>query len=249
MIRRRDHVPVGSRVTLRLYGEVGALSVAETVSGRTEDLGAASDSEQSFDIARDGELRIDGPGGEGVGGERADRSCRRKVEVPSAMVDVTFDGQMSQPIPRARRLRHVGGTARFDLDMAAVERRYGLGPEPEPRAPIELDLPMPITGDRAEFSETLIENLSKHPWAHLPVTLQIAGRRCGRQIGSQRGARDASFRRGGSLIRLAAAVIEQRRDLLWSRENGKRVVQVLRAVSYRPEDGLFRRKRRICGCG
>ncbi len=38
---------------------------------------------------------------------------------------------------------------------------------------------------------------------------------------------------------LAKAIIEQRRDLLWNRENGTRVAQVLRAVSYTPED-IFR---------
>ena len=56
--------PEGSRVTLRFYGEVGALTLAETVSGRTEDIGTASDSDQSFEITRDGEIRIDGVGGE-----------------------------------------------------------------------------------------------------------------------------------------------------------------------------------------
>ena len=39
---------------------------------------------------------------------------------------------------------------------------------------------------------------------------------------------------------MAAAVIEQRRDLLWSRDNATRVAQVLRAVSYKPREGLFR---------
>ena len=36
----------------------------------------------------------------------------------------------------------------------------------------------------------------------------------------------------------AAAVIEMRRDLLWSRANAPRIAQVLRAVSYRPDDVL-----------
>ncbi|MRU15187.1 TIGR02302 family protein [Roseovarius sp. A21] len=231
-------VPVGSRVTLRLYGEVGALSVAETVSGRTGDLGAASDAEQSFDIVSNGELRIDGPGGQ-TWEVSALRDLPPQVEVAPEMGDVSFDGQMSQPFRARDDYGVVGGMARFDLDMEAVERRYGLAVEPEPRAPIELDLPMPITGDRAEFSETLIENLSKHPWAHLPVTLQLK-------------VEDAAGQAGRSAVRemhlparrffdpAAAAVIEQRRDLLWSRENGKRVAQVLRAISHRPEDGLFR---------
>lgn len=38
---------------------------------------------------------------------------------------------------------------------------------------------------------------------------------------------------------LAATLIEQRRDLLWSRDNVRRIVQVMKAVSWQPE-GLFR---------
>ena len=34
-------VPQGSEVTLRLYGEVGALTVSETVSGRTGEVAPA----------------------------------------------------------------------------------------------------------------------------------------------------------------------------------------------------------------
>ena len=37
---------------------------------------------------------------------------------------------------------------------------------------------------------------------------------------------------------MARALIEQRRDLLWSPENGRRVTQVLRAVTYHPEEAF-----------
>ncbi|MFV2002040.1 MAG: DUF4175 family protein, partial [Paracoccaceae bacterium] len=56
-------VPVGSRLSLRLYGEIGALTVAETVSGRLDDVGSAADPSQSFQITRSGSLKIDGDGG------------------------------------------------------------------------------------------------------------------------------------------------------------------------------------------
>ena len=52
--------PDGSRVTIRLYGEVGALSVTETVSGRTGELPPATEPTQSFDITQAGEIEIDG---------------------------------------------------------------------------------------------------------------------------------------------------------------------------------------------
>ena len=35
---------------------------------------------------------------------------------------------------------------------------------------------------------------------------------------------------------IAKAVAEQRRDLLWSRDNGRRVMMILRAIAYAPED-------------
>ncbi|MFP3548414.1 DUF4175 family protein, partial [Rhizobium sp. SIMBA_035] len=35
---------------------------------------------------------------------------------------------------------------------------------------------------------------------------------------------------------MAAALIEQRRDLLWARANGPRVAQILRTLTHRPED-------------
>ena len=98
---------------------------------------------------------------------------------------------------------------------------------------------MPITGDRAEFVENLIENLSQHPWAHLPVTLEItvqdAADQTGRNIPQSMALPARRF-----FDPLAASVIEMRRDLLWSRDNAGRVAQVLRAVSHRPKDGLFR---------
>ena len=134
-------VPVGSRVTLRLYGEVGALSVAETVSDRTDDLATARDAEQSFDIVSGGELRIDGPGGQ-TWSVSALRDLPPQVEVAPEMGDVSFDGQMSQPF-RARDDHGVtGGTATFRLDTKDLDRRYGLAAAPAPR-PAQTPPPAP----------------------------------------------------------------------------------------------------------
>ena len=235
---RTIRAPEGSRVTIRLYGEVGALSVAETVSGRTEDVGAATDTEQSFEIAGSGTLRIDGPGGEAWQVD-AIADAPPEVEVSAQGLDVTFDGQMSQPFEARDDYAVEAGTATFTLDMDRLDRRYGLGTEPDPRAPITLDLPMPITGGRAAFSESLIENLSQHPWAHLPVTLTMSVSDAQDQSG-QSAPVEMTLPARKFFDPLAAAVIEQRRDLLWSKDNATRVTQILRAISYEPEPGLFR---------
>lgn len=239
-IDARITVPAGSRVTLRLYGKLGALSVAETVSQRVEGLGAATDPEQSFEIAQSGKLRIDGPGGR-EWNVSAIRDAAPQVEVSSEGARTTFDGQMSQPFRATDDYGVTGGTATFMLDLAQVDRAYGLGPEPEARDPIVLDLPMPIAGSRTAFSETLIENLSQHPWAHLPVTLKVEVYDAQDQTG-QSEALPMKLPARRFFDPLAASVIEMRRDLLWTRTNAKRIGQVLRAVSYNPEPGLFRKE-------
>ena len=231
-------VPEGSTVTLRLYGEVGSLTVVETVSGPSDDAAPASDAEQSFEVVQGGTLRIDGMGGRDwqiVAIE--DRPP--EVALLEEGLDVTFDGQMSQPFTARDDYGVVQGTAVFELDLAAVDRRHGLVVDPDPRDPILLDLPLPITGSRDAFEEMLIENLSEHPWAHLPVslTLEVQDARdlIGRSVPSAMALPARRF-----FDPLAASVIEQRRDLLWSKSNAPRVGQILRAVSHAPEPGLFR---------
>ncbi|HEY9039525.1 MAG TPA: TIGR02302 family protein [Roseovarius sp.] len=235
---KRLEVPTGSRVTLRFYGEVGALALAETVSGRTEDIGAATDTEQSFDVVQDGTLAIDGPGGRSWD-IRAIPDTPPTAALIAEGAKTTFDGQMSQPYKAQDDYGVTGGTATFQLALEDVDRRYGLAPEPESRDPIVLDLPLPVTGDRADFSEVLVDNLSQHPWAHLPVTVTLDVRDAADQTGTSAPlAMDLPARRFFDPV--AAAVIEQRRDLLWTAANAPRVAQVLRAITYQPTEKLFR---------
>ncbi|WP_299848261.1 TIGR02302 family protein [uncultured Roseovarius sp.] len=239
-IDTRITAPEGSRITIRLYGEVGALTVSETVSQRTDGLGAATDPSQSFEILQDGELAIDGPGGRSWK-VSAVRDVPPRIELMPEGARTNFDGQMNQPFRAIDDHGVVSGTARFTLDLTQVARDYGLRIDPEQRDPIVLDLPMPIAGDRAIFSETLIENLSDHPWAHLPVTMQMEVVDAKDQTGQSEIIQlDLPARR--FFDPLAAALIEQRRDILWSKGNGPRVVQILKAISYAPEPGLFRKE-------
>ena len=239
-IDTRITAPEGSRISIRLYGELGALSVSETVSQRTDDIGAATDPSQSFDVLQDGELTIDGPGGN-TWKVSAVRDVAPRIELMPEGARTTFDGQMSQPFRASDDYGVVSGTATFTLDLTKVDRDHGLRIDPEPREPIVLDLPMPIAGNRAVFSETLIENLSEHPWAHLPVTMQMEVVDAKGQTGLSE-AIPMTLPARRFFDPLAAAIIEQRRDLLWSKGNGRRIVQVLKAVSHNPEPGLFRKE-------
>lgn len=232
-------VPQGSHVTLRLYGKVGALTVAETVSGRTGEVGSAADPAQEFDVARAGTLSVSGPGGrdwqiEVIADKPPSVMLQGEAERPAS-------GEMQQPFRAVDDYGVVHGTATIALDLGAVDRRYGLALAPEPVPPIVVDLPLPISGSRTDFTEKLTEDFSKHPWANLPVTITLS-------------VDDAAHQSGGSAPQtitlpgrrffdpLAAAVIEQRRDLLWSRLNAPRIGEVLRALTWKPE-GLIRSPR------
>lgn len=230
-------VPKGSQVTLRLYGEVGALSVRETVSATSR---PQNDSDgpaaHSFEIAQSGEIAVDGPGG------RAWNIAISPDTPPSVAfqggIERQADGEMRQGFTARDDFGVEDGTVTVTLDMDRLERRHGLAADPEQRAPIMLDLPMPITGDRRDFSETIVENLSKHPWVGLPVRMTITAKDA---LGQQGRSDPLAVALPGRRFfdPLADAIAEQRRDLLWTRQNGTRVAQILRAISYQPED-MFR---------
>ncbi len=229
-------VPEGSRVTIRFYGEIGALTLNETVSMRVEDVPPATEPVQAFDVAQDGVIGIDGPGGQ---------SWQITV-LEDANPSIEFDGPITQgeggrmeaPFVASDDYGVTGGQMEVTLDLAEVDRRFGLAVEPEPRGPFVLDIPVTISGDRTQFTEMVIEDFSENPWANLPISASLT-------------AEDAVGHEGLSAPQfatlpgrrffdpLAKAIIEQRRDLLWNRSNAPRISQVLRAVSFQPED-IFR---------
>ena len=233
-------VPVGSRVQVRMYGEVGALTLAETVSGRAgTDVPPASEPAQDFEVRQDGQIEIAGPGG------RVWRVIALRDAPPEITAEGTLtrerDGQFALPFAAQDDFAVTAGQATITLDLAAIDRRHGLTPDPEPRESVVLDLPLPISGSRAEFTETLLDDLSKHPFANLPVTVRLSVQDATEQTGAAEPF--AAVLPGKRFFDpLAAAVIEVRRDLLWTRENARRSVQVLRAVTHKPE-GFIRNER------
>ena len=227
-------VPEGSKISLRFYGDVGALTLAETVSARIGDnLPAASDPIQSFTAVQNGTLEISGSGG-AAWNVTIIRDRAPIVEVTEEL-SASGLGELSQPFLARDDYGVISGTASFELDLGAVERRHGLSTEPDPRAPLVVDLPMPFTADRSAFEDVLVEDFSEHPFANLPVkmTLGVAD-----AIGKTGEAPAERFVLPGRRFfqPVARAVIEQRRDLLWSRQNARRVMQMLRAISYRPDE-------------
>ncbi|WP_299138152.1 TIGR02302 family protein [uncultured Tateyamaria sp.] len=230
------NIPAGSLITLRLYGEIGALTVAETVSGRAGEVPPASASEQDFTAIQSGDIAINGPGG------RTWSIAILPDTAPTVAIlnepDADALGEMSLPFQASDDYGVEAGEARIALDLGAVDRRHGLAIAPEDRPALTIALPMPIAGSRSQFEETLIEDFSEHPWANLPVTVVLSVLDAAEQQ-SETEPRAITLPGRRFFDPLAAAVIEQRRDLLWSRENATRVAQILRAVAHRPDD-VFR---------
>lgn len=228
-------VPVGSLVTMRLYGEVGALTLSETVSGRTE-VPPASDPAQDFIVTKSGKISVNGPGG-----RTWDVDVIPDAPPQIAVLDdpsASAMGEMTLPFTASDDYGVENGEARFTLDLVSVERRHGLTIDPEARPDLLVPLPTPIAGDRQDFEENLIEDFSEHAWANLPVLVRLTVLD-GAEQSFETEPRAMILPGRRFFDPLAAAIIEQRRDLLWSRGNATRIGQVLRAVSYLPED-VFR---------
>lgn len=225
-------VPEGSLITLRLYGEVGALTLSETVSGRTQ-VPPASDSAHDFTILQDGEISISGPNGR----TWAVNVVPDTAPIVSILDDPDSDalGVMTLPFSAGDDYGVEGGEARINLDLAEITRVHGLIVAPEPRPELTVSLPMPVVGDRSGFEENLVEDFSQHPWANMPVEVRLSVLDASEQ---QSESEPRAFVLPGRRFfdPMAAAIIEQRRDLLWSRTNAKRIGQILRAISHRPED-------------
>lgn len=216
-------LPKGSAVTFRLYGD-GA-SVEQDIGG------VVSDDPQAP-------------------GFRAERSGR--IEVGDRLFEVTVlpdrppliragaaptrraDGRMVQEFEAEDDNGITSGQARITLDLASVDRQFGLKTQPEPRDPVELTLPLPRGGDRREVTGQLVEDLARHPWANLPVTLTLEA-----VDGIDQTGRSEPFDTVLPGRRFfeprAAALIEMRRDLLWSRQNARRSAEILRAITWQPD--------------
>ncbi len=229
-------LPENTRIILRFYGEAGRLSLQETVSGRAQTDETATDAEQEFEVTQNGTLMLNGAGGQSWN-VTVVPDVPPTIEVTDT-ASVSGRGEMSLPFTATDDYNVVGGDVLISLDLNEMDRRYGLRLPPEPREPIAFSLPLPISGNRAEFEENLIEDFSEHPWAHLPVRIDLT-------------VTDAAGQTGAStpvilplparrfFDPLATTLIEMRRDLLWNRQNARLVSQLLRAVSHSPDSETF----------
>ncbi|MEM9798058.1 MAG: DUF4175 domain-containing protein [Pseudomonadota bacterium] len=220
-------VPVGTLVTLRLYGEAGGVSVTETVSGRsiTDPISPIQD----FEVTRSGTLAIDGAEGNPIWSLSATPDAAPSIALDGAP-GFEFPDQTTLPWQAQDDHGIVSARVTFELDGGAPHP-HGLSVPPEPRDPLVMDLPLPISGDRADIRQVLRAQLFEHPMAGMPIIARLEAEDAAGQIGTAYESFILPARPFYDPV--AAALVEQRRDILWSRANQTRVSQVLRAVTWR----------------
>ena len=215
-------LPKGSAVTFRLYGD-GAVV--------TQDIGP----ETGEDPQAPG-FRAETSGVIEVAGRRFDVTVlpdNAPVIRAGAQPVRRADGKMVQDFSAEDDHGIASGQAVIALDLPSVDRRFGLAIDPEPRPLVELALPLP-RGDRRTVQGQLTEDLSRHPWANLPVSVSLRAVDGIEQVGEAQPMQTVLPGRR-FFNPLAAALIEMRRDLLWSRQNAGRSAEILRAVTWQPQ--------------
>jgi uncharacterized protein (TIGR02302 family) len=232
-------VPEGTTITLRLYADGEGASLVESVApaatpGSLTATGPGL-AQSDFIVERSGEVavRLDG---QLLGSWTFEM-------IPDLPPAVALAGDPERAASGAAEFSYTGrddygitaAWARITLDTSRIDARHGLGTPPEAREPIEFDLPLPLTGEATHFTEKEVIDLSLHPWAGLPVIVTLFARdAAGQETASEPHAVELPGRR--FYEPLARAVVEQRRDLLWSAENAGRVGRLLKAVSWRPDE-------------
>jgi uncharacterized protein (TIGR02302 family) len=237
---RPVHVPEGTEITFRVYGDADAFTLAESVDESGD--GAMATAGEGIATAA---LRVERTGS--VMLREGERSLGEWsfIMTPDEPPEIALSEPLARATGGATRLAYeatddygvTGAWAEMRLDLDRIDRRYGLEVAPVERPALEFDLPMPMTGTSTEIEDALVEDYSKHPWAGLPVRLTLTAEDAIGQQGTEADV-EAALPRRRFFDPVAAALIEQRRDLLWSPENAPRVTQVLRAVTHRPEDAF-----------
>ncbi len=229
-------LPVGTQIVMQVYGGSDDVTLNESVS----QTGAAFSGDRT--TVRNATVTVTQSGNVEVldDGKVLDdwRVIATKDDAPNVIVieevGQTPSGAMRLPFRATDDYGVVAGAARITLDIDRVDRRFGLRPEPVIREPLIASLPLPFRGATDDISEVLIEDFSKDLWVGMPVVITVNVRDAAGQIDEVQTFANLPGKR--FYMPLAAAFAEQRRDLLWSPDNDKRVLQVLKAVTNLPED-------------
>jgi uncharacterized protein (TIGR02302 family) len=229
-------LPVGTQIVMQVYGGSDDVTLIESVSEAGAEFSGDKTTVRNatVTVTQSGNLEVldDGTVLD------AWRIIAAKDDKPNVIVieevGQTTSGALRLPFKATDDYGIVAGTARISLDIDRVDRRFGLAPEPVGREPLIASLPLPFRGATTDIFEVLVEDFSKNLWVGMPVTITLNVRDAAGQVGEVQTYGTLPGKR--FYVPLAATFAEQRRDLLWSPDNDKRVLQVLKAVTNLPSD-------------
>jgi len=232
-------LPVGTQLILRSYG-TSALKIINDVAELADDQ-QILDEERRFKVAKSGAVTL----------KKGLRTVAHWgiTMIPDAPPSVELTGEITRTVQGSIQLPYAarddygitGGVVEIKLDMDKLDRRFGLILKPENIDPITFDLPVPFRADVKDIKETVVEDLAKHPWAGLPVEITL---RVNDAAGNVAAIDPVYMPMPGKRFfdTLAAALVEQRRDILWNRDNIDRVDMILKTLTYLPDDGFPNQK-------
>ena len=225
--------PAGSIIKIREYGGAEQLEIEETVTGG-KGANHSGLGRHEYQIAESGELR--------VGLESNSEAVWVFYVVDDAPPDIWISGEivsdsngkLSMPLAVEDDYGVAAVAVEIRLAENQVDRSHGLAPEPDLRKSELYQVKLPFAGSRSEFETIFAGEFSLHPWAGLPVEI-VAEATDG--AGQSKHSDLLSLDLPGTpfINTVAAALAEQRRDLIWSVDNRRRVLRALRAITYEPE--------------
>ena len=227
--------PEFSLLTVRTYGDPEDCAIAQNVGTEANAPDEVDPHRRQISLQTDGEMRTGGPGCE----SRSWKFHPYGNAVPeirlAGPMETGIMGQLRQPLELEDDFGIAGLSVAVELDLDRLERRHGLSAAPGRSDFPPVAVPLPFGGSTAAFTMEFSADFSVHPWVGLPVTLNFT-------------AEDDAGARGSLALRLdrlpgmifldplAAALAEQRRDLLWNGNNAGRVSDIVRALTHRPMD-------------
>lgn len=224
-------VPTGSRLSVRLYGDPDSFELTTTMSAAA----TGDTTGRVWVIDGDGSLELATPDGEVHLWEFAAVPDRPPIIGAVGNVESGPFGRASIRFELADDYGVAAADIAVDLDLAGVERIHGLAVEPESTEGGKYRIPLPFGPQRQDIETTFTADFGDHPWGGLPVEFVATATDA---VGQSTSLRLPVPAMPGRLMfhPVAGAIVEQRRDLLWSRENGERVARILRAISTEPDD-------------
>ena len=158
--------------------------------------------------------------------------------IPDQAPEIEIDGEPGRSLTGALELAFKASDDHGVTAAWAEIAPEGHDPEDAKGLPlpeISFGLPLPITGDLREIQDQAIRDFSSHPWAGAKLQLRLKAEDGAGQIGETE-AREITLPARNFSNPLARALVEQRRELALDYAEAFRVLDVLQAVTRRPDE-------------